>query len=141
VSGPFRGEGHKEFFGDGAADVEAALPDLQGLGENDKITPGRKTFGQEFGDLVQRRRKIRMVGVGLDGGDSHIRQTRGENFHLVGGSHETHEGMQEKCIKFNEKLSRRGKQLDDLEAGEFLALAEECEMNVISPRRRGPGKD
>jgi hypothetical protein len=77
------------------------------------------------------KKKRALLGVGLDNDDGHVRVTRGENFHLVGGSEETHESMQEKCIKFNEKLTQRGKQLDDLETKEFHDLAEECRMNVI----------
>lgn len=77
------------------------------------------------------KKKRSLLGVGLDNEDGHVRVTRGENFHLLGGSEETHESMQEKCIKFNEKLTRRGKQLEDLESKEFHDLAEECKMNVV----------
>ena len=83
--------------------------------------------------MVCHRRKAKLLGLGLDGDDGHVRVTRGDNFHLVGGSHETHQTMQEKCIKFNEKLDDRGKQLEHLEAGEFLDMAAECEMNVLKP--------
>lgn len=82
----------------------------------------------------QRQGKAKLLGVGLDGEDGHARVTRGENFHLVGGSEDTHGQMQEKCIKFNEKLSGRGKQLEDLERQEFLDIASECKMNVVTPR-------
>jgi hypothetical protein len=75
-----------------------------------------------------------LLGLGLDNDDGHVRVTRGRNFHLVGGSEETHESMQEKCIKFNEKLSQRGKELEDLESKEFHDLADECRMNVVPQR-------
>ncbi len=78
-------------------------------------------------------RKSVLLGLGLDNDDGHLRLTRGKNFHLVGGSQDTHNAMQEKCIKFNEKLDTRGKQLENLDSGEFLDLAEECQMNIISP--------
>ena len=74
------------------------------------------------------------VGHGTDG---HIRATRGENFRLVGGSHETHQSMQEKCIKFNEKLKARGQRLEELRRHEFFELAAECEMNVVKPPKEG----
>lgn len=77
------------------------------------------------------KKKRALLGVGLDNKDGHVRVTRGKNFHLVGGSEETHESMQEKCIKFNEKLSRRGKELDDLESKELHDLADECRMNIL----------
>jgi len=90
----------------------------------------RSAFG-----VVQSRKKAKILGVGLDNQDGHVRVTRADNFHLVGGSQETHEVMQEKCIKFNEKLTGRGKQLEDLEHKEFLDLAAECKMNVLRPRQ------
>jgi hypothetical protein len=84
--------------------------------------------------VVCRRRKARLLGVGLDRDDEMVRITRGRNFHLVGGSHDTHRSMQEKCLHFNEKLSDRGKELEDLEHQEFLDLAAECRMNVVHHR-------
>lgn len=83
--------------------------------------------------MVRRRKESKLLGVGLDNDDGHARVTRGKNFHLVGGSADTHEAMQEKCVKFNEKLDEKGKQLADLGRGEFLDLAGECEMNVLLP--------
>lgn len=86
--------------------------------------------------MVDRKTKKKLLGVGLDNDDGQTRITRGENFFLVGGSHETHGAMQEKCIKLNEKLDARGKTLDNLERREFLDLAAECKMNVVVPARR-----
>jgi len=88
--------------------------------------------------VVQGRRKAGLLGVGLDNEDGEVRVTRGENFHLVGGSQQTHEDMQEKCIKFNEKLQHRGKQIEDLEPKEFVELAQECRMNLAIPKSRPP---
>ena len=84
--------------------------------------------------MVSARQKKRLLGLGLDGKDGAVRVTRGRNFHLVGGSQETHEDMQEKCIKLNEKLKARGKELEDLGRKEFLELAQECRMNVVEPK-------
>lgn len=84
----------------------------------------------------KRKRKGKIVGVGLDNDDGHVRVTRGENFELVGGSEETHQTMQEKCIKFNEKLGDRGKQLEDLEPQEFLDIAHQVQMLPLALRRR-----
>ena len=78
-------------------------------------------------------KKSALLGLGLDNDDGHLRMTRGKNFHLIGGSQDTHDAMQEKCIKFNEKLDIKGKQLENLGSEEFLEMAEECQINVISP--------
>jgi len=87
--------------------------------------------------VVSPRHKKRILGIGLDGDEPVVRVTRGKNFHLVGGSQDTHESMQEKCIKFNEKLSRSGKELGDLDRQEFLELAADCQMNVVVPQAKG----
>lgn len=69
------------------------------------------------------RKKALLLGLGLDNSDGHTRVTRGENFHLVGGSKDTHETMQEKAIKFNEKLKERGRRLEDISRDEFRDIA------------------
>ena len=64
-------------------------------------------------------RKALLLGLGLDGKDGHVRITTGPNFHLLGGSQDTHEEMQETALKVNEELTRRGKRLEDVEPREF----------------------
>ncbi len=83
-----------------------------------------------------KKKNAALLGLGLDADDEHVRITRGPNFHLLGGSHDTHQQMQEKCIKFNEKLKVRGKALGELQRTEFFDLARECDMNVAEPKRR-----
>ena len=67
-----------------------------------------------------------LLGLGLDNKDGHKRLTQGENFLMVGGSEETHERMTETAIKFNEKLARRGKSLQDLSPEEFRDMMDEA---------------
>jgi len=64
-----------------------------------------------------------LLGLGLDSKDGHIRMTKGENFRLYGGSKATHEVMQEKAIKFNECLSKKGVTLDEISKDEFIDIA------------------
>ena len=85
----------------------------------------------------ERETKAMLLGLGLDSQDGHVRVTRAENFRLIGGSHDTHEGMQEKCIKFNEKLDTRRKRIEDLERQEFIDIAAECRMPLVLPRKKG----
>lgn len=75
--------------------------------------------------MVRSRAKRLLLGLGLDGQDGHVRQTKGENFRLVGGSAETHERMQETAIKINEKLAERGQRLDSVSAVELGQIARE----------------
>ena len=71
-------------------------------------------------------RKKMLFGMGFDNRDEHKRITKGDNFCLVGGSEETHERMTETAIKFNEKLSKRGKDLDSISREEFIDLMNEA---------------
>lgn len=73
-----------------------------------------------------------MLGVGLDS-DGHKRLTTGPNFALVGGSEETHEQMTEKVIKINEKLSAKGKRLEEVSAEEFDDLAHSVGLKKHRP--------
>ncbi len=79
----------------------------------------------------RKEKKALLLGLGLDNQDGHVRLTQGENFHLLGGSRETHEQMQEQAIKFNEKLNHRGKTLEEVSKDEFFDLAREVGMKVL----------
>jgi hypothetical protein len=78
-----------------------------------------------------RVQRARIIGLGLDNADGHVRVTQGENFDIYLGSESTHEQLQETCIKLNEKLDRRGKRLEDLSRDEFVEIIAESE------KRRG----
>jgi hypothetical protein len=75
----------------------------------------------------KKERIVRILGLGLDNEDGHVRITKGENFEVYMGSEETHERMQETCIKINEKLGSKGKRLEDLSRKEFIDLVSEIE--------------
>jgi hypothetical protein len=76
----------------------------------------------DAGKKKQEPELLGFIGVGLDNQDEHKRLTRTENFLLVGGSHETHEQMQEVTIRFNEALERGGKRLQDSSVQEVTDL-------------------
>jgi hypothetical protein len=78
------------------------------------------------------RRKALLLGVGLDS-DGHKRLTTGPNFLLAGGSEETHDLMTEKAIKINEKLTAKGKQLENVSGEEFEEIA-----NAVGLKRHNP---
>ena len=73
-----------------------------------------------------------MLGLGLDS-DGHKRVTTGRNFALLGGSEETHDLMTEKVIKINEKLSAKGKQLENVSSEEFDEIA--SSVGLDRPKR------
>ena len=70
--------------------------------------------------------KSLLMGLGLDNKDGHKRLTQGDNFVMVGGSEETHERMTETAIRFNEKLAKRGKALEDLSPEEFRDIIQDA---------------
>ncbi len=63
-----------------------------------------------------------LLGLGLDSSDGHVRVTKGDNFRLLGGSEETHDKMTETAVKFNEKISAKGKTIADLSKEEFVEI-------------------
>ena len=71
-----------------------------------------------------------LLGVGLDS-DGHKRITRGDNFAMVGGTEETHDGMVEKAVKINEKLARKGKNLNNVTREEFDDVAQS--VGLVQP--------
>jgi hypothetical protein len=75
-----------------------------------------------------------LLGLGLDT-DGHKRITTGPNFALLGGTQETHEVMTEKVIKINEKLSSKGKTLDQVSQGEFDDIAESVGLKALPDKR------
>ncbi len=79
-------------------------------------------------DEERRVRKAILLGLGFDSRDGHIRITRGKNFRLFGGSQETHEVMQEKAIKFNECLDRRGKRIEEVTPQDLREIAAELHL-------------
>lgn len=66
-----------------------------------------------------------LLGLGLDGGRGETRITRGENFYLYGGSKPSHRRMVEVALRFNDKVDRRGKKLEHINAREFAEIARE----------------
>lgn len=85
---------------------------------------------QPLGILISEMKRVkssdgraRLIGIGFDNQDKHIRITQGDKFSVYFGSESTHERMQEFCIKFTEKLDRKGKDLGKLSRREFRDIA------------------
>lgn len=69
-----------------------------------------------------RKEVLGLLGVALDGTDGHKRITRSEEFLIVGGSQETHEGMQDVALRFSDSLKQRGKHLRETAVEEVIEL-------------------
>ena len=74
-------------------------------------------------------RQALLLGVGLDGRDGHRRITRARDALLVGGSKETHAVMQERVVRLQRELDRRGMRLADVRcADELREIADRAGM-------------
>lgn len=79
-----------------------------------------------------------LLGLGFDCDDGHLRITKGKNFRLYGGSDKTHQLMQERVIRFNEKLNKKGKSLDDISMKEFNDIANS--IGFVAPKQNNQYK-
>jgi len=68
------------------------------------------------------QRMARLLGIGLDDEDGHIRVTEGETFAIYLGSESTHERLREICTALQSRIRRRGKRLEDLTREELAEL-------------------
>lgn len=84
------------------------------------------------------KNKNLLLGLGFDAKDGHKRITRGKNFYIFGGSKNTHQLMQENCIKFNEELDKKHKSLNDISIDEFYDIADKIGLNP--PRQKDEGE-
>ncbi len=85
--------------------------------------------------MKKRNLRKSLLGLGLDNSDGHTRVSKGENFFLYGGSKETHGQMQEKAIKINEQLKKKGKNLDSVSESEFRDIAHKVGLKDIAKSR------
>lgn len=66
-----------------------------------------------------RKKIVRLLGVGFDAEDGHIRITKGENYDVLMGSDESHEYIEQLIRKIEDELRLRELSLDDLTPEEF----------------------
>ncbi len=70
-------------------------------------------------DIGNRKRIVRLLGVGFDAEDGHVRITRGENHDVFMGSAESHEYIQRLIQKIEDGLKSEGLALGDLTPEQF----------------------
>ena len=76
------------------------------------------------------RKSAALLGLAFDNDDGHTRLTRGQNFVLCGGSHDTHAMMQETALKINEHLDNRRKRLEDVSVGELREICRDVSDSI-----------
>ncbi len=68
---------------------------------------------------ANQKKIIRLLGVGFDSEDGHVRITKGENYDVLMGSDESHDYMQQLIQKIEDALKEQDLSLDDLSPEEF----------------------
>lgn len=67
----------------------------------------------------KRKKIIRLLGVGFDADDGHIRITQGEKHDVLMGSEESHEYLQKLIGRIDDELKAKGLSLKDMTPEEF----------------------
>ncbi len=73
---------------------------------------------------INRKRIVRLLGVGFDTEDSHVRITRGENYDVLMGSAESHEYIQRFIQKIEDRIKSEGLALGDLTPEQFCEFVQ-----------------
>ena len=71
---------------------------------------------------TNQKKIIRLLGVGFDAEDGHVRVTKAENYDVLMGSDESHDYIQRLIQKIEDELKTRDLKLDDLSPEEFGAF-------------------
>lgn len=74
--------------------------------------------------VVNRKKIIRLLGVGFDAEDGHIRITHGDEMDVFMGSEESHENIVNLINIINSKINEKGLKLRDLSINEFIEFLE-----------------
>ena len=70
----------------------------------------------------KQKKIIRLLGVGFDAEDGHVRITNAEKYDVLMGSHESHEFMAELIRKIEQELEMRAMDMDDLSPDELSEM-------------------
>jgi hypothetical protein len=76
----------------------------------------------------KKKKIIRLLGVGYDEEDGHIRITNTENFDVMMGSEESHEHIQNLLLKIERELQAKNLSLDDLSPNQFLKFIKDINL-------------
>lgn len=68
----------------------------------------------------KKKKVIRLLGVGFDAQDDHVRISNGEHYDVYQGSPESHEYIQKLLQKIDDELKAKGLTLDDFTPEEFV---------------------
>jgi hypothetical protein len=70
----------------------------------------------------QNKKIIRLLGVGFDTEDGHVRMTNGDQYDVLMGSEESHEYIQQLLQRIENAIKAEGKRLDEVSPDELSKL-------------------
>lgn len=74
--------------------------------------------------MEKRKKIIRLLGVGFDAEDGHVRISQGKKYDVFMGSDESHEYIRTLIESIEKAIEKRGLTLDDLTPEELTTLIE-----------------
>ncbi len=72
--------------------------------------------------IGSKKKIIRLLGVGFDADDGHIRITKGEKFDILMGSDESHEYLAQLIARIESEIKKRGMNLDEMTPEELSEI-------------------
>ena len=75
----------------------------------------------------KKKKIVRLLGVGFDAKDGHVRITQGERHDVLMGSAESHEYLRQLIGRIEEGIEERGLSLEDLDPAELSELVGSAE--------------
>jgi ABC-type branched-subunit amino acid transport system substrate-binding protein len=73
---------------------------------------------------ANQKKIIRLLGIGFDTEDGHVRITKGDNYDVLMGSDESHEYIQQLIQKIEDELKAKGLTLEDFSPEEFSTFVQ-----------------
>ncbi|MCF7848412.1 MAG: hypothetical protein K9M45_06135 [Kiritimatiellales bacterium] len=71
-----------------------------------------------------KKKIVRLLGVGFDSEDGHVRITQGVDFDVLMGSDQCHEYMQRFCSRIEEGLKQQGRRLENISPEELTEFVQ-----------------
>ena len=76
----------------------------------------------------KKKKIIRLLGIGYDEDDGHVRITKADQYDVLMGSEESHEHIQKLLLKIENELKARNLSLDEMSPDEFLKLVRDINL-------------
>lgn len=76
---------------------------------------------------MENKKIVRLVGIGFDAEDQHVRLTHGNHYDIWMGSEESHVYLQKLMERIDQALLEKGKVLNEITPSELSAIVQSFE--------------